>query len=137
VVLDHLPNLDIPGQTPAARDIEAALKELASRNTFAKLSAVTKRVNGQVQTDVSFYKPKLDLLCEIFGEDKVLYGSDWPNSTGNWAPYETMILQTYFQTRGRAAAEKYFWKNSVAAYHWIKRDGSQPDPTSARSSFKL
>lgn len=135
VVLDHVPNLDASGQASAARDIESALRELASRNTFAKLSAVTKRVNGQVQTEVAFYKPKLDLLCDIFGEDKVVYGSDWPNSTGNWVPYETMlqIVQTYFQTRGRAAAEKYFWKNSVAAYHWVKRDSTQPDPASVPS----
>jgi L-fuconolactonase len=136
VVLDHLPNLDIPGQTSAARDIESALRKLASRNTFAKLSAVTKRVNGQVQTDLALYKPNLDLLCDIFGEDRVVYGSDWPNSTGNWVPYETMlqIVQTYFQNRGRVAAEKYFWKNSVSAYQWIKRDSSQPDPASVSSS---
>lgn len=132
VVLDHLPNLDVLGQSSAARDIDSALREIASRNTFAKLSAVTKRVNGQVQTDLAFYKPKLDVLCEIFGEDRVVYGSDWPNSTGNWVPYETMlhIVHDYFLARGRAAAEKYFWKNSVAAYHWTKRDSSQPDPGS-------
>ncbi|MFL6446585.1 MAG: amidohydrolase family protein [Bryobacteraceae bacterium] len=136
VVLDHLPTLDIPGQTSEAHDIESALRELASRNTFAKISAVAKRVNGQAQTDAAFYKPKLDLVCDVFGEDKVVYGSDWPNSTGNWVPYEIMlhIVQTYFQSRGRAVAEKYFWKNSVAAYHWIKRDPTQPDPASVRSS---
>jgi L-fuconolactonase len=135
VVLDHLPNLDIPGQNSAARDIASALRELASRNTFAKLSAVTRRVNGQVQTDLAFYKPRLDLLWDIFGEDKVVYGSDWPNSTGNWVPYETMlrIVQSYFQTRSRTAAEKYFWRNSVAAYHWIRRDSSQPDTASVRA----
>src|SRR3954452_25292056 len=136
VVLDHLPSLDIPGQTSEARDIESSLRELASRNTFAKISAVARRVNGETQTDVAFYKPRLDFLCELFGEDRILYGSDWPNSTGNWVPYEIMlrIVQTYFQARGRTAAEKYFWKNSVAAYHWIKRDPTQPDPASVSSS---
>ena len=28
--------------------------------------------------------------------------------------------------KGRAVAEKYFWKNSVAAYHWVKREPNQP-----------
>ena len=28
--------------------------------------------------------------------------------------------------KSRAAQEKYFWKNSVAAYHWIKRESGQP-----------
>ena len=31
-----------------------------------------------------------------------------------------------FAGKGRAAAEKYFWKNSVQAYRWVKRDASQP-----------
>ena len=31
-----------------------------------------------------------------------------------------------FATRPRATAEKYFWKNSIAAYKWVKRDPSQP-----------
>ena len=26
----------------------------------------------------------------------------------------------------RAAAEKYFWRNSLAAYKWARRDPSQP-----------
>jgi hypothetical protein len=29
-------------------------------------------------------------------------------------------------TKGRPAAEKYFWKNSIAAYKWVKRDPKQP-----------
>jgi hypothetical protein len=28
--------------------------------------------------------------------------------------------------KGRDVAEKYFWKNSIAAYRWVKRDASQP-----------
>ena len=30
------------------------------------------------------------------------------------------------QVAAEAAAEKYFWKNSVAAYKWVKRDNTQP-----------
>ena len=133
VVLDHLPTLDVPSTPAERREFEATLRELARRNTFAKLSAVAQRVNGQVRTDPAFYKPRLDLLCDVFGEDRVVYGSDWPNSTGNWVPYRTMlvIVQDYFQTKGRAAAEKYFWKNSVAAYRWVKRDPGQPELSDA------
>jgi predicted TIM-barrel fold metal-dependent hydrolase len=128
VVLDHLPAMDLPTDVGERSRLEATLHELAKRNTFAKLSAVARRVNGQVQTDPAFYKPGLDFFCEVFGEDRVVFGSDWPNSTGNWVPYKTMltIVQLYFQTRGRAAAEKYFWKNSIPAYHWVKRDPLQP-----------
>jgi hypothetical protein len=27
---------------------------------------------------------------------------------------------------GRPAAEKFFWKNSIPAFRWIKRDAEQP-----------
>src|ERR1019366_6875435 len=67
-------------------------------------------------------------VWDIFGEDRLLYGSDWPNSAGNWVPYATelALVREYFTAKGRPAAEKYFWKNSIAAYKWVKRDPKQP-----------
>jgi len=31
----------------------------------------------------------------------------------------------YFMAKGQAAAEKYFWRNSIKAYKWVKRNASQ------------
>ena len=61
------------------------------------------------------------------GEDRLLYGSDWPNSD-QWLPIPAglNVVREFFMGKGRAAAEKYFWKNSVAAYRWIKREAGQP-----------
>jgi len=36
------------------------------------------------------------------------------------------IAKEYFLAQPRAVAEKYFWRNSAAAYKWIRRDASQP-----------
>jgi hypothetical protein len=36
------------------------------------------------------------------------------------------VVREYFTAKGPAAAEKYFWKNSIAAYRWVKRERSQP-----------
>ena len=36
------------------------------------------------------------------------------------------IARAYFATRSRAAAEKYFWKNSLNFYKWKKRAKNQP-----------
>jgi hypothetical protein len=41
-------------------------------------------------------------------------------------PDTVALVREYFSTKSREAAEKYFWKNSLAAYHWIKRDPRQP-----------
>jgi predicted TIM-barrel fold metal-dependent hydrolase len=80
-----------------------------------------------VPEDLAFYRDRLDAIFHLFGEDRVLYGSDWPNSD-NWAPYPAVfhVVHEYFTGKGRAIAEKYFWKNSVAAYRWVKRTPAQP-----------
>jgi len=126
VVLDHLPSLEPAPDTRAAYD--AALVELQKRQRiFVKLSAVIHRVNGKVSTDLAAYKDRLDHLVGTFGEDRILFGSDWPNSDGV-APIDKVVgvVREYFMRQPRVVAEKYFWRNSIAAYQWIKRETSQP-----------
>ena len=76
---------------------------------------------------ICFYRPRLDQLWDIFGEDRLMYGSDWPNSD-IWGPYHfaLRLVGEYVSAKGQAAAEKFFWKNSIAAYRWVKRDPGQP-----------
>src|SRR5215469_1796159 len=128
VVLDHLPSMTALDDASTRPPVEKNLRELSKRNVFAKISAVPRRENGQVVTDPAAYKPRLDLLWDIFGEDRVVFGSDWPNSAGNWVSLEVAlaIVRQYFDAKGRTIAEKYFWKNSLAAYKWVKRDSRQP-----------
>jgi L-fucono-1,5-lactonase len=126
VVLDHLPSLDPSPDNQQAYD--DALRELQQRaRVFVKLSAVIHRVNGKVATDLAPYRDRLNRLVSAFGEDRILFGSDWPNSDGV-APIDKVVgvMREFFQTQPQRVAEKYFWKNSLAAYKWIKRDPSQP-----------
>ncbi len=126
IVLDHLPSLDPAEAERGAYD--AAVRELGKRpQIFVKLSAIIHRVNGQVSTELGAYRARLDRLVEAFGEDRILFGSDWPNSDGV-APVDKVfaIAKEYFLTQPRPVAEKYFWRNSLAAYKWIRRDPSQP-----------
>jgi predicted TIM-barrel fold metal-dependent hydrolase len=133
IVVDHLPQAGAPAGIDARRVFETNVREMGTRpRLYVKLSEVLRRVNCKVPTDLSFYRAKLDELCGIFGEDRVLYGSDWPNSD-QWAPYEEVlrIVREYFAGKGRAAAEKYFWKNSVAAYRWRPRAPGQRQAAAA------
>jgi predicted TIM-barrel fold metal-dependent hydrolase len=126
IVLDHLPALDPAEADQAAYD--AALQEIGKRRQiFVKLSEIIHRVNGQVSTGLGPYRARLDALTGVFGEDRILFGSDWPNSDGV-APVDKVfaIAKEYFLAQPRSVAEKYFWRNSVAAYKWVRRDASQP-----------
>lgn len=128
VVIDHLPQLEPPAEPQARAALEADLRELGKRpQVYVKVSEVLHRVGGEVHHDLNFYRPRLDEFWDIFGEDRLIYGSDWPNSDHSAPlPQELSVVRAYFTGKGRAAAEKFFWKNSVAAYRWIKRDPSQP-----------
>lgn len=115
IVIDHLPQMAAPA--------DSHLRELGKRpQVYAKVSEVLRRVNGRVPLDLAEYKPKLDEIFGIFGEDRVLFGSDWPNSD-NWAPFGAGfgVVREYFMAKGTAVAEKYFRTNSTKAYRWQNR----------------
>ena len=128
VVIDHLLRIELPTDAAALRSYQGNLRELGKRpQIYVKGSGVLRRVDGRVPDDLNFYRPRLDELWDIFGQDRLVYGSDWPNSD-QWAPYPQAlkIVREYFTGKGQAAAEKFFWKNSIAAYRWVKREKNQP-----------
>ncbi len=128
VVIDHLPQLEPPEEPAARKQLRANLRELAARpHVYVKISEVFRRVDGQVHYDVEFYRSRLDELWSIFGEDRLMYGSDWPNSD-HLGSYDQVlhVVREYMSDKGLAAREKFFWRNSISAYHWIRRAGDQP-----------
>jgi L-fuconolactonase len=128
VIIDHLPSMFLRLDASGRAAVEATLRELSQRRqVYVKLSEVLRIVDGKASTDPALYKPTLDYLFDIFGENQVVFGSDWPNQiAADNLPSIVKIVQDYFSTKSRAAAEKYFWKNSIAAYKWVKRDPRQP-----------
>jgi L-fuconolactonase len=128
IVIDHLPGAAVPAEARAQKQYWANLRALSQNaRIFVKLSEVPVREAGRVPTDVTFYKDKLDAIWEIFGEDRILYGSDWPNSDHIADYAKTLgIVQRYVLLKGNVVAEKFFWKNSIAAYSWHRRRENQP-----------
>ena len=119
VVIDHLPfhAWDKDGAA-AMRD---ALKEVAQLPmVYVKISDVPRQVGGHLVEDPEFYRPGLDVLWSLFGPNRAIYGSNWPVSD-LVAPYASMykIATSYFAGKGEADAQKFFWKNSLAAYSWV------------------
>jgi predicted TIM-barrel fold metal-dependent hydrolase len=129
IVIDHLPNAQVPTQAFAQEQYTKDLEKLRdSPKVFAKLSEIPASVNGKVSLELSFYKQKLDTIWSIFGEDRLLFGSDWPNSD-HLAKYPQTfgLVRQYIGTKSRIAEEKFFWRNSIAAYGWRPRLATQPN----------
>jgi L-fuconolactonase len=128
IVIDHLPAAPVPTEGGARKEYWANLRSLSQNaRVFVKLSEVPVRVADSVRKDVSFYKEKLDGIWDIFGEDHILFGSDWPNSDHVATYSETLdLVRSYVSTKGPVASEKYFWRNSIAAYGWRPRNPDQP-----------
>ena len=106
---------------------DANLRELAHRpNVYVKGSEIIRRVEGKVIHDASHYKDSLDKLWELFGEDRVFFGSDSPNSESIANYAETFdVAKQCIGTRSASAQQKYFWKTSTAVYKWKPRTPDQ------------
>lgn len=144
IVLGHLPAFDPTPDNQA--DFEAVMKEISQRkNIWAKMSEIVHPIRsgasprGSNATDAAFGPPPktehglashrehLEMLMQYMGEDRVLFGSDWPNAVGiSEVPETVALVREYFSSKSREAAEKFFWKNSIAAYKWVKRSPDQP-----------
>lgn len=105
---------------------KTVLREISGRTQiWGKLSDIENRdhpARGLAQV-----KDRLDVLMDCFGEDRVVFGTNWPETWGVATPAQIVALaRAYFATRTRAEAEKYFWKNSLIFYKWKKRAPNQP-----------
>lgn len=116
--LNHMGNLRLDGKPldPAwVADFRAAA---ACPNVTCKVSALYGRVQQQpAPRDLAYYKPILDLAYECFGEDRLIFGSDWPVSETT-ADYASMLALTrsFLETKGPAVMAKVFHQNAVRFY---------------------
>jgi predicted TIM-barrel fold metal-dependent hydrolase len=126
IVLDHLPAFDpTPENLPLYRSL---VTELAARpNIFVKLTEVYHPApDGSVAKAYGPIQEELAYLLQAFGEDRVMFGTDYPNSYGVATIPEAVDLMKRFYAGKRAAAEKYFWRNSARIYKWVRRTDDQP-----------
>ena len=135
IIMDHLPSFDPEGDSGpnGQAAYEAVVKEMAARpNIFVKLTEVYHPKPGDggiVVKNYEFLRARLEYLFQAFGEDRVMFGTDYPNSYGvATIPEEVGLMQQFYSTKTRAQQEKYFWQNSSKIYKWVKRADDQPVP---------
>lgn len=123
LVINHAANLTIDGRPPPEAWITGIRSAAANGNVFCKVSALvegTHKMNRDAPADPAFYAPVLDALWNLFGEDRLIFGSNWPVSE-RAAPYATVyqIVHNYFDQKGKPALEKFLRTNAINAYKLV------------------
>lgn len=125
IVINHLANVRIDGRQPPQEWLDGLKASARNARVYLKVSALIEnaRVEGaDVATGLQHYEAVLNAASEAFGEDRLLYGSNWPVSKIA-GPYWVVlrIAQEFFERHGDQAARKFFADNSKAAYRWQPR----------------
>jgi L-fuconolactonase len=124
VVLNHIgQGRPIDGKAANPRWADAMQRIAEYPRVYCKVSAVIEMAAVRpAPVNVDFYGPTLDVLWDAFGEDRLVYGSNWPpvEEAGTFAAAHG-VAKAYFEAKGGEVAEKFFWRNSKAAYKWLER----------------
>lgn len=118
IIIDHFGNVRLNGKPLDKQWVEQLKAVAKNKNVYCKVSALYGRANSKpAPRDIEFYRPVLDLVMENFGEDRLVYGSDWPvtRSSGDYASV-IKLTRAYFDKKGRRISEKLFYKNAVKFY---------------------
>jgi L-fuconolactonase len=118
LIVNHFGGVILDGKPLDPKWIESFRAVALHKNVYCKVSALFGRFREQpAPTEERFYKPVMDLAWECFGEDRLIYGSDWPVSEQT-AGYSAIVplTRSYFDSKGRVAAEKLFNKNAISFY---------------------
>jgi L-fuconolactonase len=118
ILINHVAGADIDGNAPDP-EWEAAVRRAAAHpNVSCKISGLFQQSNRQPSpTELSFYEPVLEVLWQSFGEDRLIYGSNWPVTRrgGTYADYKAVVLE-FFEPKGRESLEKLLHANALSFY---------------------
>ncbi|MBT7972051.1 MAG: amidohydrolase family protein, partial [Verrucomicrobia bacterium] len=119
IIINHFGGVSLDGNPLDPAWIEKFRVVAKHPNVFCKVSALFGRVKSQpAPLNLTFYKPILDLALECFGEDRIIFGSDWP-VTRTTADYASVlkITRDYFEKRGPTVSLKLFASNAKKFYN--------------------
>lgn len=92
-------------------------RELAQApNVWCKISGMITEANWTAWKHEDF-RPYLDVAFEAFGEDRVMFGTDWPVCTlaGSYAQVHELVAD-YTSSLSAAARAKFFGDNATKFY---------------------
>jgi predicted TIM-barrel fold metal-dependent hydrolase len=118
IVVNHCLGYNFDGKPPQREWIAAVEKLAENKNVRCKISGLYQRsVPQPAPQSIDHYEAVLDVLWENFGQERLIYGSNWP-VTKHTGSYESFLrlVDGFISEKGQDAREHYYWKNAAAAY---------------------
>jgi L-fuconolactonase len=124
IILDHLTGAKGPSPSP---DWELGVRRLADRhkNVFVKFSSffdmynpvATEDEGWKSPTTLEAYKASFDVLMTAFGEDRLIWGSNWPVSDlGGDFGKQIELAEEYLKPFGPKVRDKVMFGNARDFY---------------------
>jgi L-fuconolactonase len=120
IIINHVANVRIDGKEPPEEWVKAIGIVARRSNVFCKFSGLVEGAGqreGHAPEDPAFYESVVNVVWDAFGEDRLVYGSNWPVSA-LFAPYaqvHTLAVQL-LESRGAEAIQKVFNRNARRFY---------------------
>jgi predicted TIM-barrel fold metal-dependent hydrolase len=127
IMINHLGGLNITHDPFDEKWKEAMEKAALHENVYCKVSGIFQRAGVKpTPKEKSFYSPVFKVVFDTFGEDRIVYGSNWPvTDRGGSYSEQLSIIRGYFNALGMQLTDtksseqitrKLFRENAVKFY---------------------
>lgn len=117
-ILDHFGHPSIDGFEPDPTWLDALKAFAANDNAVCKVSGLMSFAMEQpAPRELEYYQSVLGALYEAFGQERLMYGSNWPpaRSAGSYLA-SFNLLKKFFEAMNDSAVEKFFSANACQIY---------------------
>jgi len=119
IILNHVCGAHHEGK-PMSDEWVAGVQRVAQHsNVFCKISGLFEHAwEIPAPKDPSHYKPALSVVWDAFGEDRIVFGSNWPVTRHGEGTYQELrnILDAFFADKEDAVHAKLYWENAIQFY---------------------
>lgn len=117
IVINNIDSVILKG-----KDLPSELSKIKKAASFPNVYCkVTSLINSctkvRAEKDMAYFKGELTKVLDLFGEDRLIYGSNWPCiiKQGEFSDH-FKVINDYFAPQGRRALEKLYYQNAEKVY---------------------
>jgi predicted TIM-barrel fold metal-dependent hydrolase len=128
IIIDHMAGAKIDAASPDPKWMADIMSLAAQPNVYVKWSAFFDAANATgdeskpwtAPKDMASYTKIFDALWTTFGEERIIWGSNWPvvKLAGTLAE-EVKIAEDYLATKTPAQRDKVMFKNAIMFYRRV------------------